>query len=353
MRTLITGGGGFLGRYLTEELLSRGWPVRILGRGNHADLERLGVETINGDIRDAAVVADACRDVETVFHVAAVAGIWGSRRLYESTNVGGTKNVIDAAVRAGAQRLIITSSPSVIFDDREHHDFDESLPYPTHYLCHYARTKAIAEQLVLQANGRNGLATCSIRPHLMWGPRDNHLVPRLLRRAASGRLRQVGDGTNQISQIYVTDAARAHAEAAAHLSVDSPLAGQAYFVDSGESVNLWEWIAEILRRAGLPPVKRSISYRRAYFAGRLFEGLYWLLGRTSEPVMTRFLANQLSLTRTYRITKAMRDFGFRPQVSFDEGMRRLAADLPRMLAEDPAIARSADRSRSHAQTSQS
>ncbi len=333
MYALVTGGAGFLGRCLVEQLLARGDRVRVFCRGEYDFLRALPVEVVRGDVRDLDPVDRAVRGVETVFHTAALAGIWGPRSLYFGINAQGTRNVIAACRRHRVGRLLITSSPSVIFDDSPHVDRDESLPYPNRHLCHYAASKAEAEREVLAANGSDGLATCSLRPHLIWGPGDNHLVPRVLRRALAGKLRRVGDGTNRISQIYIDDAAAAHLQAADRLALDSPLAGQAYFLDSGEPVKLWNWIDDILARAGLPPVTRHVSHRTAYRFGGLLEIVSRSLGLRSEPMMTRFVANQLALERTYRSDKARRDFGFEPTVDWEAGMRRLADDLPRMLAE--------------------
>ncbi len=163
-------------------------------------------------MRDAVRAAVGGMDV--VYHTAAVPGVWGSWELFYSINVRGTENVIEACQAAGVRKLIFTSSPSVTFDGRDQCGVDETAPYPQRWLCHYPHTKALAEQAVLAANGRRGLLTCALRPHLIWGPRDGHLVPRLIDRARRGRLRQVGDGTNLVDMVYVENAAHAHLLAA-------------------------------------------------------------------------------------------------------------------------------------------
>jgi nucleoside-diphosphate-sugar epimerase len=278
-------------------------------------------------VRNAANVADAVRGCETVFHVAAVPGIWGSWRQFYEINTQGTLNVIAACQKHHVSRLVHTSSPSVVFDGTPHLNADESTPYPSQYLCHYPHTKALAEQAVLKANGQNGLLTCALRPHLIWGPRDNHLIPRLIQRAKSGRLRRVGDGSNLISMSYVENVAAAHLKAAAALVPGSPACGQAYFVNEPEPVNLWNWIDELLSRASLPPLKKRISAKAAYCAGAVLEGLYKTTRIKAEPPMTRFLALQLSQSHTYDIGKARRDFGYDPEITVEEGMRRIEPDL--------------------------
>jgi nucleoside-diphosphate-sugar epimerase len=323
MHALVTGGGGFLGLYIVEQLVTRGDRVRVLCRGSYPRLSELGVETVQADIRDAAAISSACQGVGAVFHVAAVAGIWGPWRHFYEINTLGTQHVIAACRAHGVPRLIYTSSPSVIYDGRDHCGADESLPYPKKFLCHYPHTKMLAEQAVLAANGQDGLATCALRPHLIWGPRDNHLIPRLIERARSGRLRRVGDGTNLISMSYVQNAAAAHLQAADRLSIGSPIAGQAYFINEPEPVSLWSWVDELLAVAGLPPVRRTISPRAAYAAGAVLETIWTGLRLGGEPPMTRFLAQQLGGTHWYRVTKAERDFGYAPQVSVADGLRRL------------------------------
>jgi nucleoside-diphosphate-sugar epimerase len=322
MHALVTGGGGFLGLYIVEQLVARGETVRVLCRGNYPRLRELNVECVAGDVRDAAAVDAACRNVDCVFHVAAVSGIWGSWEHYHGINTVGTQNVIEACRTNSVARLVYTSSPSVIYDGRDHCNADESLPYPSKFLCHYPHSKALAEQAVLSANSPV-LATCALRPHLIWGPRDNHLVPRLVARAKSGRLRRVGDGKNLISMSYVENAAAAHVQASDRLAPGSPVAGQAYFINEPEPVNMWGWINEILSLARLPPVTKSISPRAAYAIGATLECLYGVCGIHSEPPMTRFLAQQLAGSHYYDIGKAQREFGYRPLVSVTEGMQRL------------------------------
>ena len=324
---LVTGGGGFLGLYIVEQLVARGDTVRVLCRGTYPRLVELGVECISGDIRETASVASACAGVDTVFHVAAVSGIWGPWQHYHGINTVGTENVIAACRAQHVARLVYTSSPSVVYDGRDHRGRDETVPYPTTYLCHYPHSKGLAERAVLAANDTRGLATMALRPHLIWGPRDNHLIPRLIARAKAGKLRRVGRGDNLISMSYVENAAHAHLLAAERLTLGSPVAGQAYFINEPEPVNLWQWIDELLALAGLPPVQKSISRRMAYAAGAMLEAAYRLLPLAGEPAMTRFLAQQLGGTHYYDIGKATRDFEYKPIVSVATGLQRLEHDL--------------------------
>lgn len=323
---LVTGGGGFLGLYIVEQLLDDGFEVRSFSRSSYESLRKLNVEHVAGDLRDATAVERACEGVDVVFHTAAVPGIWGSREMFFGINTTGTENVISACRKHKVPKLVYTSSPSVVFGGEDHVNADETLPYPKTWLAHYPASKAAAEQQVLAASDES-LATCALRPHLIWGPRDTQLVPRLIRRAKAGRLRIIGEGSNEISMAYVENVAAAHLQAARALAPDSPVSGQAYFINEPEPIGCWDWINTLLARAGLPPVQKRISTKAAYRIGAVLECFYTALRLSSEPPMTRFLASQLSTSHSYDITKAQRDFDYQPIVSIEEGLAKLEPEL--------------------------
>lgn len=333
MRMLVTGGGGFLGLYIVEQLLADGHDVRVFCRGRYSSLDALQVEVCQGDLQNAADVASACRNIDAVFHVAAVPGVWGPWKKYYGINTAGTHHVIAGCHAHGVQRLIYTSSPSVVFDGRDHVDADESLPYPTRWQCHYPHSKALAEQAVLAANDKRGLKTVALRPHLIWGPRDNHLIPRLLARAKSGQLRIVGNGRNVVSVSYVENAAAAHLQAERALRSTPNAAGRAYFVNEPDSVVLWSWVNDLLQRARLPPVTKSISFPAAYAIGGFLELFSSGLQLNTEPRMTRFVARQLAGSHSYSTFAAQRDFGYEPLVSIEEGLLRFQPDLERLARQ--------------------
>jgi nucleoside-diphosphate-sugar epimerase len=320
---LVTGASGFLGACLVRQLIGRGGRVRALCRTRDASLEEIGAELVLSDIRDRETVGQACEGVDVVYHVAGVAGIWGPWDHYYSINTLGTQHVVDGCLAHGVGRLVYTSSPSVTFDGQAQEGIDETAPYPQRWLCHYPHTKALAEQIVLQANGKEGLLTCSLRPHLIWGPGDRHLVPRLVARARAGKLRRVGDGETLVDMTYVDNAASAHMQAADALRANSPVAGKAYFISQGDPVNCWQWIDEILGLAGLPPVQKSISLKAAWRIGSTIETIWRILRIQSEPRMTRFLAAQLGTSHYFDISRARDDFGYSPQISIEDGMARL------------------------------
>ena len=319
---LVIGGTGFLGREIICQLLERGQKVRTLCRRNE-DVPK-EAEVILGDITDPTSLQMACQGVETVYHTASIPSISLHWKPFYETNVLGTQNVLDACKAAEVRKLIYTSSASVAFDCKPQHGADETAPYPDRWYAHYPHSKAIAEKTILNA-ASGSLLTCSLRPHLIIGGRDRHLIPRLLARARSGRLFRVGDGTNLIDIIFVENAALGHIQAAEALTgTESPVNGNAYFLSQGKPVNCWNWINEVLTMKGLPKVRRSISFSAAWALGWTLESIYKYCRLPGEPVMTRFLAAQLAVTHYLSIAKAQRDFGYAPMVSMEEGMRRLA-----------------------------
>jgi 2-alkyl-3-oxoalkanoate reductase len=325
VNALVTGGGGFLGLYVVEQLIGRGEKVRALCRRRHPALDALGVETVVADLADRESVVAACRGIDVVFHVGGITGMVGPWKPFFQANVLGTQHVVAGCLAHGVGRLVYTSSPSVTFDGRDQRGIDESAPYPRRWMCSYARSKAMAEQHVLAANGRSGLLTCALRPHLIWGPRDRHLLPHVVACARRGWLLRVGDGTNLIDTVYVENAATAHLLAADALARGSPAAGRAYFISQGEPVNCWAWIDEVLALAGAPPVRRSLPLPVACAIGAGYELVYGLLRLRGQPPLSRFLAREMAASHYFDIGLARRDFGYEPKISMAEGMRRLAA----------------------------
>jgi 2-alkyl-3-oxoalkanoate reductase len=324
MNVLVTGGGGgFLGGAVVRRLLARGDRVASLSRRHYGWLDALGVDQFQGDVADASSVDKAVWGRDLVFHLAAKAGIAGRYRSYYQANVVGTENILAACRRHGISRLVYTSSPSVVFDGRDMEGVDESVPYSANYEAAYPQTKALAEQKVRAANSPE-LATVCLRPHLIWGPGDNHLVPRLIARARAGRLRRIGHQNKRIDSVYIDNATDAHLLAADRLAPGSPIAGKVYFITNGEPWPLWDLVNGILYAAALPPVTRSVPQALARVAGWLFEKIYAVVPGDREPPMTRFLAQELATAHWFDITAARCDLGYEPAVSIAMGLVRLA-----------------------------
>ncbi len=322
MKALVTGGGGFLGKAIVLQLLERGAEVRSYSRGNYPELRRLGVDLIQGDISEPHSVSSAVEGCDVVFHVAGKPGIWGPYEGYYKTNVLGTENILKACKQHKVMRLVYTSSPSVVHSGGDVEGVDESAPYPKKFETHYPKTKAIAEHMVLEANNED-FASVSLRPHLIWGPGDNHLIPRLIERGRAGRLSKVGKKPHLVDSTYIDNAAKAHLLAADRLSPGSVISGKAYFISQGEPVDVCELIDRIIGTAGIPPISRTVPPGLAYAVGWIFEKLYTLFRIKKEPPMTCFLAKQLSTAHWFDISAARRDIGYNPDVSIEEGLKRL------------------------------
>lgn len=332
----MTGGTGFLGRRLVERLLADGRRVAVLARAPAPDLERRGVRFVRASLDDAAAVAAACANVDTVFHVAAKVGVWGRYADFFRANVLGTRALLEGCRAHGVARLVYTSTPSVVYNGRELAGADESLPLTNDCPSPYPLTKAIAEREVLAAN-TDTLRTIALRPHLIWGVGDPHLVPRILARARAGRLRIVGTGRNRVDMVHVENAVDAHLLAEAALAMSHPPgdarggirppAGRAFFITNDEPVVLWEWINELLRALGRPPVTKHISLGAASVLGAAAELAWRALRLAGEPPMTRFVAAELAKDHWFNIAAARRDLRYAPRVSMTEGTRELVAAL--------------------------
>lgn len=342
MKALVTGGGGFVGSRVAQMLADRGDEVAVLGRSRYPHMEKAGIRTIQADLRQPDAVERACAGMDIVFHVGALTGIWGKRQTFQDINVGGTKNVIDACRRSGIGRLVFTSSPSVVCGSEDICGVDESQPYPDRYVAHYPESKAAAERLILGANGPD-LATVALRPHLVWGPGDPNLIPRVIARARAGKFIQLGDGTNLVDITYIDNAASAHLQAGDALGPGASVAGKAYFISQGKPVVFWTWINELLRAVGAPATTKAMSFRTAYGIGAFLELVHRCLGIRKEPLMTRFVALQLAKSHYFDISAARRDFGYKVGVSTDEGRQRLVEAIRGTTPQDQGAERPSPR----------
>ena len=323
---LVTGGSGFLGGAVVRQLVARGDKLRSLQRSDAPQLRDLGVDVVRANLSDQRAVIDAASGCEAVMHIGAKAGVWGPYDDYYQANVVGTRNVIEACRAHGIQRLVYTSTPSVIHAGGDVEGVDESAPLATHFDTAYPATKAEAESMVLLANGPT-LATIALRPHLIWGPNDPQLTARILARGRAGRLRLVGGGVKKIDSVYIDNAVSAHLLALDRLALGAQCAGRAYFISQDEPVRQCDLVNGILAAGGLPPCEKFISPGAAYVVGAVLEFVWRVMGRSDEPMMTRFLAKQLGTAHWYDISAAKRDLGYTPLVSIAEGLTRLKASL--------------------------
>ena len=335
MRVLVTGCGGYLGSEIVRQLLRRGDTVIGVSRGEYPDLVDQGMQHTRGDLIDGEFTSRTIRGVDSVVHTAAVAGVWGPWKHFYRTNTVATENVVAACQSAGIHSLVFTSSPSVTFDGGNQSGIDETAPYARRWMCHYPHSKALAERAVLAAHRSDGLHTVALRPHLIWGENDPHILPRLIERARAGKLRIIGRSTNLIDNVHVTNAAAAHLDAIDTLHADSsrarPAGGRAYFISQGTPVNCWDWIARLCRIAGVAPPTKRIGYAAAYAVGASLEAMYRVSGRRTEPPMTRFVAAQMARDHYFDISAARKRLGYHVRVSTSDGL----AELSRCWATDP------------------
>lgn len=321
MNVLVTGGTGFLGGAICRLLKARGDEVSSIARTRSASLDALDVTQIQGDVSSLDIMLGASQGCDAIIHTAALAGIWGDFEDFSRTNIGGTLAVLGACELNGVGKLVYTSTPSVVHTGHDIEGGNESLPYASHFSAHYPATKAVAEQKVLAANGAK-LATVALRPHLIWGPGDRHLLPRILARAKSGQLRFIG-ASKKIDTIYIDNAAQAHLDALDRVAPGAICAGKPYFISQDQPIALDEMVNRLLRCCGQPPVTKRVSPLLAKVAGKVFETVYRITGKQDEPPMTSFLAEQLSTAHWFNIGNAKRDLGYMPKISLTEGMVRL------------------------------
>jgi nucleoside-diphosphate-sugar epimerase len=331
MSTLVTGGTGFLGRRIVERLLVQGRGVTVLGRTPAPDLVARGVKFIRASLDDPAAVEAACAGITTVFHTAARVGVWGRYDDFFRTNVLGTRALLAGCRRHGVRTFVHTSTPSVVYNGRDLAGANESLPLTAACPSPYPLTKAIAEREVLAANSP-ALRTIALRPHLIWGIGDPHLVPRVLARARAGRLRIIGSGRNRVDLVHIENAVDAHLLAEQALGLCHVIrdkagapAGQAYFITNDEPVVLWDWINELLTALGESRVTKKISLGAASLLGVACETAWRVLTLKGEPPMTRFIAAELAKDHWFDLTAARRDLGYTPRISMAAGTAELVA----------------------------
>jgi len=324
MKVLVTGGGGFLGSAICRQLLARGDQVIAYQRSAADELKKLGARIVQADITDTVSLNAATKGADAIIHTAAKAGLSVNYADFFAPNVTGTQNVLDACRSNGINKLVFTSSPSVTHSDGDIEGGNESLPYPETYNSPYPQTKALAEKLVMAANCPQ-LHTVSLRPHLIWGPGDNHLLPKLLERAKHGKLKLPGPD-KLIDNTYIDNAAGAHLLALDKLETDpGTVGGKTYFISNDEPLAQGRIIGSLLKAAGVTVDIQAISPRLAIAAGTLLESGWKLFGLKSDPPLTRWSAEHLSTAHWYDISAAKRELGYSPEVSIKEGLERLAA----------------------------
>jgi nucleoside-diphosphate-sugar epimerase len=322
LKTLVTGGGGFLGRAICRQLLKQGHQVVAFQRSAATQLEAQGIQVIRGDITDISHLLEAAKACDAIIHTAGKAGIWGNPAEYQKINVEGTANVIRACRDLSIPNLVHTSSPSVVHSGSDIEGGDESLPVAAHFTSPYPATKALAEKIVLESS-TNGLRTVALRPHLIWGAGDPHILPRLIKKVRGRKLLLPGP-KKVIDTIFVENAAQAHVLALRELQGKGRCSGNAYFITNNEPLPQGEIIQKLLNAVGIEVMIRSVPTSLARAAGAICEFSWRLLPLAGEPPITRFAVDQLGTAHWFNTGAAERDFGYRPQISIAEGLAELA-----------------------------
>jgi nucleoside-diphosphate-sugar epimerase len=328
--SLVTGGGGFVGRALVDALRRRGDRVTVIE--HRGDPFRDDIDWVRADIREAAEIDGRFADVDTVFHNASLVHTKHNRQSEVwDVNLGGSRNVLAACQKHHVPKLVYVSSASAVYEGRDIENGDESMPYSRISQAPYADSKIAAEREILAANGQAEVATCALRPHVIFGPGDNRFAPAILARARAGRLRfSVGLFNRKLSDFtYVDNLVRALLLADERLAPGSVVAGQAYFITNGEPRPFFDFVGRLLALLDLPPILFPMPYSIAYTAAAVAEAIDTLRGGTlnNENGMTRFAVRYMCTHHYFSIAKARRDLGYDPEVSLDEGLRRTAEHL--------------------------
>lgn len=333
-RILFTGASGLLGRESVLALLRAGYDVRVFQRGDSGiaallpDSIRPRFEQVRGDIRNEKVVDEAMTGVDGVVHAAAKVSVSGEWADYERINIGGTRVMLQAAVNHSVRTFLYISSPSVAHAGAAIVGDGAGEASPEHARGNYARSKAAAELLVLEANGREHgggvMHTGALRPHLMWGPGDTQLVERILERSAAGRLPLLSGGTGLIDTLYIDNAADALVRGYQRLDA---FAGRALVVTNGQPRTIAELLGGFCEAVGVPAPRFSVPAKVAALAGRVIERVWERLPKNvtagDEPPMTEFLAEQLSTAHWFDQRRTRELLQWEPSVSIEEGYERL------------------------------
>lgn len=322
-RAFVTGGSGFIGGHLIRALRAGGTSVVALVRSPAAG-EKLageGISQVDGDITDGKALAAGMAGADVAFHLAAKVGDWGDESEYARVNVRGTAAVLEAARASSVRRLIHVSTEAVLLDGSPLVDVDESHPYPPRPLGVYGRTKGQAERLVLAANGPD-IETVVVRPRFVWGTPDATLTRELAAAVRTGRFRWIGDGSQLTSTAHIANVVHGMQLAAAR---GRP--GEVYFLTDGPPVPLRTIVTALLASVGLEPGNRSIPLGLAKASAAVVEPLWRAFRLSGPPPVTRTAVAVLGQRCTVHDSKARRELGYAPVVSFDEGLARLSTSI--------------------------
>ncbi|KAF9159681.1 erg26, C-3 sterol dehydrogenase [Actinomortierella ambigua] len=344
LKCLVTGGNGFLGRWIVADLVKRtDYDITILDiaiPANVVNTHRLTY--LAGDITDKEGVQQALKGHDICIHVASPPHDFPPEK-FRFINIQGTQNVIDGCLAEGVGRLIYTSSASVVSDGSPLENADETWPIPKTFIETYSETKAIAEDMCLKANC-DRLLTCSLRPSGIFGPGDSQGTPGFMEVLKKGQhVLQVGDNSGLFDWTYVENVAYAHTIAAEKLVPGSKAAGQAFFITNGAPVPFWNHPRALMAQKGVvAPYLIVINFQIALVIGFLSEVatlIKELMGKKNlKEGFTRTRVRYVAWNRYFNISKARDVLGYEPVVSYKEGIKRTMAHFIAKEEAEAALA---------------
>lgn len=328
-RVLVTGGSGFVGANLVTELLERGLEVRSFDRVPSPLPAHPRLEVFQGDITNVDDVTAAVSEIDTVIHTAAIIDLMGGSSVTEeyrqrsfAVNVTGTKNLVHAAQTAGVKRFVYTASNSVVMGGQRISGGDETLPYTERFNDLYTETKVVAERFVLSQNGVEGVLTCSIRPSGIWGRGDQTMFRKVFESVLAGHVKVlVGNKNVKLDNSYVHNLIHGFILAAQHLVPGGTAPGQAYFVNDGEPINMFEFSRPVVEACGQPWPTFRVPGRLVWFVMTIWQLLHFKFG-LPKPLLEPLAVERLYLDNYFSIAKAQRDLGYRPRYTTKQAMEQ-------------------------------
>ena len=312
MKLFITGASGFVGGAVVEHLRDR-HQIKAMSRtiGSDDVIKALGAEPVRCDLN--SISAQQLAGCDCVIHAAARAEDWGKYDWFYQTNVVGTEKLLQVAREAGVKRFIFVGTESALFYGRDLLNVDESAAYALDSPYPYAKTKALAEQAVLRANSRD-FATLSLRPCMVWGPKDQSILPVLLATIDKGNFAWINGGEYPVSTTFVGNFCHA-----VDLALEGA-GGEAYFITDNENTSLKEFFEKLLATQGVKAPDKTVPAWLLRTLAFCIEKLYAVFAGDRRPPLTRFAAAILSSARTINIEKARRDLGYEPIYSREQGL---------------------------------
>ena len=348
-RVLVTGGSGFVGANLVTELLARGHHVRSFDRMPSSLPAHPNLTTVVGDICNTddveRAVGRGTDAVNSVFHTAAIIDLMGGgsvtdeyRQRSFAVNVEGTKNLVRAAQRAGVARFVYTASNSVVMGGQQISGGDETLPYTTRFNDLYTETKVVAEQFVLGANGEQEMLTCSIRPSGIWGRGDQTMFRKVFDSVLAGHLKVlVGDKNVKLDNSYVHNLVHGFILAAEHLVPGGTAPGQAYFINDGEPINMFEFSRPVVQACGQPWPSFRVPGRLVHAVMSVWQFLHFRFG-LPKPLLEPLAIERITLDNYFSIAKAQRDLGYQPLFTTEQALKECLPYYTELFAKMKAAA---------------